>query len=177
MNNTHFKQGFSLIELLIVIFIVALVYFLGFGTFSISSAKHTVIKPKKFIADISHSYKSGKLMCIDMCDTCIFKPDLYSKAIPIKQKIDLKKDTKAYTIQNGQNIEKIDFGKYHGHKICMLLDFYTNGSHSKLILEDKKHIYFINSLDDDTIEVNSLEDAKELWIKDKKPLYNLGDFY
>jgi len=177
MNKHHMQQGFSLIELLVVISIVSLVYFLGFGKISLSKSKHTLLKPKEFLSHISNNFTKGTLICTNQCQKCYFKQSLNTSPVKLNKIPDLGKDITIYKLDSHNILNNIDFGKYHDEKICLSINFYPNGSHTKFIIESTKGIYFVNVLYDDVKEASSLEDAKNLWIEDKKYLYNLGDFY
>jgi len=174
------RKGFSLIELLVVIFIVALIYFLGFGTFSLSSNKKTTITPLKLKSLIQKSKEfpsKGKLICIDQCKTCYFKESINKPAKKLTTNTKLGDDISIYQLDNDNNLKKIEFGRFKDKKICLLMDFYKNGSSTQMILENSEGIYFLGAYFDKSKKLDSLDDAKDLWLKYEKALHNQGDFY
>lgn len=176
---TH-KKAFSLIELLIVIFIVALVYFLGFGPFSLSKQTKKAITPLQLKSAIQQSNDfspQGKLICIDECKTCYFKANINSPAKKIDTHINLGKDITIYQLDKDNTLTKVDFGRFMDKKICLEMNFYKNGSSTQMVLENSKGIYFLDAYFDKSQKVNSLDDAQDLWLKYEKALSNQGDFY
>jgi len=170
------KQGFSLIELLVVILIVSIIYFLGFEGFSSSEIIKNRQKPLDMLHELINQKQEGKLICIDQCKTCFFKKSLDTKATKMGKEFNLGKDVVIYKLDNYNMLEKVEFGRYEDHKICMIIDFYKNGSHTKFVLKNKSHIYFISSYIEDIQEVKSLDDAKRLWLGDINALHD-GDFF
>jgi len=179
ISNTV-RKGFSLIELLIVIFIVALIYFLGFGTFSLSSNKKTTITPLKLKSAIQQSKEfppKGRLICINQCKTCFFKNEIDAPAFKLDIPLKLGNDISIYQLDKDNSLRKVDFGRFMDNKICLLMDFYQNGSSTQMVLENLDGVYFLGAYFDKSKKVNSLEDAKELWLQYEKALHNQGDFY
>ena len=174
-------KGFSLIELLIVIFIVALIYFLGFGAISWNkNSKQTIDSPlqlKPYIQNSSFFTGSGKLICINECKTCYFKTDINTPAKKIDMQIDLGSGINIYKLDHDDMMNKIDFGRFKDKKICLLMDFYKNGSSTQMVFENTKAIYFLSAYFNNSQEVDSVDDAKNIWLKYNKNLHNQGDFY
>jgi prepilin-type N-terminal cleavage/methylation domain-containing protein len=180
MYAPKLTKAFSLIELLIVIFIVALVYFLGFGAISWSPQTNNQITPlnlKQSIQTSSFYQGHGKLICIDKCNTCYFQTNIHSKLINIKNHINLGKNVAIYQLDKDDILTKRDFGRFNDKKICLIMDFYKNGSSTQMVLENDTGIYFLSAYFNSSAKVDSLSDAKDLWLKSNKPLENLGDFY
>jgi len=175
MYSFKIRQGFSLIELLVVISIVSLVYFLGFNGFSVSDIMRSQKSPLDYLKLISTQEHNGKLICINNCQTCFFKDSLQSQPTKFKDKFDLGKDIVIYKLDKDE-LTKVDFGRYQDQKICLIVDYYANGSHTPFVLKNRQKIYFISSFLDEVQEVKSLKEAKTLWQGDIKALHN-GDFY
>jgi len=176
MRIVKMKRGFSLMELLVVIFIVSLVYFLGFEGFSISDISHTKKTPLDYIKLINQQQRKGKLICINNCKTCFFKDSLSAEAVAFKEKFDFGQDVVIYKLNQEEDLKKVEFGRYNDNKICLIVDYYANGSHSPFVLQNKTKIYLISSFFNDVKEVESLNQAKALWQGDIRALHN-GDFY
>jgi len=172
-------KGFSFIELLIVILIVSVVYFLGFEEFELGKPKPKPLSPMNLKAQIikSELYEGqATLMCLDKCSTCYLRSDLSSSFQAYDNAIDLQ-NLKAYTVDEGDSLVRIEYGRYDDKKICLLMDFYKNRSSTQIILEDKKGAYFLPSFFGNAMAFDSPEDAKEYWINKSHSLSDSGAFY
>jgi len=173
------REAFSLLELLIVIMIVSIVYFLGF-----SGIEKNVDKPQALTAlnlknsIINSEFFSGEatLLCINNCQNCYLRENIYSPFEPYENKIDLI-GTKVYTLDAQNTLHEIEFGRYQDQKICLKMNFYRNGSSTQLILENRHGIYFLPAFFGKPKKIDSLEEAKDLWLSDSEIITNSGDFY
>ena len=95
---------------------------------------------------------------------------------PYEHGIDLK-GTKAYTLDARDSLLQLEYGRYQDQKICLTLDFYKNGSSTQIILENESGVYFLPSFFGTPQEVDSLDEAKDLWLKNSDLASNSGDFY
>ena len=57
-------------------------------------------------------------------------------------KIDLT-GIKAYTIDSSDSLRQLEYERYDDKRICLVMDFYNNGSSTQIILEDAKGTYFL----------------------------------
>ena len=175
--NVH--KGFSLIELLIVILIVSIVYFLGFEEFEIGKAKPKPLSPMSLKTEIlkSELYEGkGTLMCLDKCSSCYLRSGLDSSFQAYSNPIDLQ-DLKAYAIDESDSLIRIEYGRFDDKKICLIMDFYKNGSSTQIILENKNGSYFLPSFFESAIRFDSPEEAKEYWLDKSYSLSDSGAFY
>ena len=173
------RKAFSLIELLIVILIISLVYFLGFSNIEKSESKPkalTALNLKSTIVKSDLFQGEGSFVCIDKCRSCYLRKDINSPFEAYENRIDLK-NIEAYTLDARDNLQKIEYGRYQDEKICLALQFYRNGSSTQIILKQDDDIYFLPAFFDDAQKVASLEEAKELWLKNGQLVANKGDFY
>ena len=172
-------KGFSFIELLIVILIVSVVYFLGFEEFEIGKPKPKPLNPMNLKAQILNSklYEGqATLMCLDKCSTCYLRSDLSSSFQAYPNAIDLQ-NIKAYTLDESDSLVRIEYGRYDDRKICLIMDFYNNGSSTQIILENKEGAYFLPSFFETPLRFDSPEDAKEHWVNKSHSLSDSGAFY
>ncbi len=172
-------KGFSLIELLIVILIVSVVYFLGFEEFELGKPKPKPLNPMNLKAQIlkSELYEGqATLVCLDKCSTCYLRPDLSSSFEAYPNAIDLQ-NLKAYTVDERDSLVRIEYGRYDDKKICLIMDFYNNGSSTQIILETKEGSYFLSSFFETALHFDSPEDAKEYWVNKSHSLSDAGAFY
>ena len=172
-------KGFSLIELLIVILIISIVYFLGFSGVEINSSKPkalTALNLKSTIMKSDIFTSEATLLCIDKCRSCYLRRGVGSTFQPYEHGIDLK-DTKAYTLDARESLLHLEYGGYQDKKICLTLDFYKNGSSTQIILENESGVYFLPAFFGVPQKVASLDEAKDLSLKNNDLASNSGDFY
>ena len=172
-------KAFSLIELLVVIIIISIVYFLGFSGVELGSnrpkaltalnLKSTIIKSDIFTTEAT-------LLCVNNCRSCYLRKGVSSAFEAYDQGIDLK-GTEAYILDERESLLHLEYGRYQDQKICLLLDFYKNGSSTQIILKNKSGIYFLPAFFGAPKKVASLEEAKDLWLKNSDLASNNGDFY
>jgi len=179
MISTQTRKGFSLIELLLVIFIISLVYFLGFDVLGSPKKRSIPLTPETLKTEIVRSnlfQGSGTLLCTDACTKCYFRKDISSDFKPYEGKIALK-GTKVYTLNRDRSLDKIEYGRYRDQKICLLMDFYPNGSTTKLVLETPKGIFLIPSYLGEVQKFTSLDEAQEAWLGTSQAISRGGEFY
>ncbi len=173
------SKGFSLIELLIVILIVSIVYFLGFEGVEIGKKKPKALTPLNLKSNIvSSELFSGQatLLCINQCRSCYLRSGLSSGFQEYTSPIDLT-NIQAYTIDKYDALTRIEYGRYQDKKICLLMDFFNNGSSTQIILKNDKGTYFLPAFFGEPKELPSLEEAKEYWLRNSTAASNSGEFY
>jgi len=173
------SKAFSLIELLIVIIIISLVYFLGFSgiekqvkttkTITALNLKSTIINSERFQG-------KGTFMCINKCKSCYLRKDIHSPFEAYEDSIDLK-EVKVHTLDSFDNFNELEYGRYQDEKVCLIINFYKNGSSTQLVLEKDDKFYFLPSFFKEPKEIKSLEEAKELWLKYNSAVASQGEFY
>ncbi len=173
------QYGFSLIELLIVIIIISIVYFLGFSNIEkqLNTTKAlTPLNLKQTIINSDLFQGSGIFICIDKCKSCYIRKDINSPFQEYKNKINLK-NIEVYILDSHDTLQEVEYGRYKDIKICLMVQFYQNKSSSQIILKQDEDVYFLPAFFDKAQKVDSLNDAKELWLKNNSLVSNLGDFY
>jgi len=179
MYSTVGRKAFSLLELLIVILIISIVYFLGFSGVETSENKPKALTPLNLKNTIIHSSLftgEATLVCINQCKNCYLRTNMDSPFEPYENKIDLS-GTKVYTIDSHNTLLEVEPGRYQDHKICLKMDFYKNGSSTQLILENPHGVYFLPAYFGKPQKTDSLEAAKKLWLSESEAVANSGDFY
>ena len=172
------KKGFSLMELLIVIFIISLVYYLGFSGVELGKQRPKALTPmnlKETIVSSKLFSKDATLVCVNKCTKCYMRQGIASFQ-PYESKIDLK-NIKAYTIDDTDSLQRIEYGRYKDQKICLMIDFYANGSSTPIILKDDKESYFLPSFFGEAKKFESVEEAKDYWLEKSHLVSNEGEFY
>jgi len=182
MNKTKrdpLRKGFSLIELLMVIMIVSLVYFVGFSRVHLDKPKPKALTPLNLKDNIVNSkFFNGHatLMCVNKCKQCYLRQGLSGSFKPYANKIDLK-NIKAYTLDERDSLRRIEYRRFNDQKVCLVMDFYNNGSSTQIILEDDKGSYFLPAFFGEAKKFDSPSDAKEYWLKQSQSVSSSGDFY
>ena len=174
-----FQKGFSLIELLIVIVIIGLVYAMGLSSFNVSKPKAKALTPlnlKKTIVSSEFFTGHATLMCVDKCKSCYLRRDVSSVFRPYSNKIDLR-GIKAYTVDSSDALRELEYERYDDKKICLVMDFYNNGSSTQIILKNEKGAYFLPAFFGDAKKFDSPEDAKEYWLQQSTLVSNSGEYY
>jgi len=172
-------KGFSLIELLIVIIIISIVYFLGFSGIERSSTKAKALTPLNLKSTVLKSelfQGEATLLCINKCRSCYMRKDINSAFEAYEHGIDLK-NIEAYTLDAQDSLQRMEYGRYQDKKICLMLNFYANGSSTQIILKNQDAVYFLPAFFDEPKKLDSLNEAKELWLKNSQLVASSGDFY
>ena len=180
-HNTrwYWQKGFSLIELLIVIVLVGMLLAAGISKMKIRkptlkaltplNLKETIIKSELF---------SGRttLLCVNKCRKCYLRQGIASSFKAYSNKIDLI-GIEAYTLDESESLRRLEYGRYKDQKICLVMDFYNNGSSTQMILEDKKGAYFLPAFFGKPKKFDSPEDAKTFWLEQSHGVSGNGDMY
>lgn len=172
-------KGFSLIELLIVILIISIVYFLGFEGIEIGKKKPKPLTPLNLKSTIVSSEFFGEqatLLCINKCRNCYLRSDISSGFEEYTSPIDLS-NIKAYTLDKDDALTPIEYERYQDKKICLIMDFYSNGSSTQIILEDDQKSYFLPAFFGEPKAFSSPQEAKEHWLRNSTSVADSGDFY
>lgn len=172
-------KAFSLIELLIVIVIISIVYFAGFSGAEIKDSKPkalTALNLKSTILKSDLFTGEATFLCINKCRSCYLRRDINSAFQAYEHGIDLK-DTQAYILDERESLLHLEYGRYQNKKICLEMNFYSNGSSTQIILKNQSGIYFLPAFFDKPQKVDTIEDAKDLWLKNSNLASNSGDFY
>lgn len=173
------RKGFSLIELLIVILIISIVYFLGFGGIEIGKPKPKALTPltlKSTITSSEHFQGEGTLLCINDCRTCYLRKDISSPFEAYPGPLDLGR-IEVYTLDRFDTLIQREYGRYQDKKICLVMDFYANGSSTQMILKNEKGAYFLPAFFGEPQEFLSVEEAKEHWVRNTTAASDSGAFY
>ena len=179
VKRYEMHKGFSLIELLIVILIVSIVYFLGFEGIEIGKKKPKVLTPLNLKSNIvSSELFSGQatLLCINQCRSCYLRRGVSSGFQEYTSPINLT-NTEAYTIDEDESLTRIEYGRYQDNKICLIMDFYNNGSSTQIILKNNEGTYFLPAFFGEPKEFSSLEEAEEYWLRNSTAVSDSGEFF
>ena len=173
------KKGFSLIELLIVILIISLVYFLGFSNIEKQDNTPKALTPINLKTTILKSelfQGEGTLLCINECRSCYMRKDINAPFEAYESSVDLS-GVEAYMLNKDDTLLPLEYGRYQDQKVCLVLHFYPNGSSTQVILKQNEDVYFLPAFFDEPQKMDSLAEAKAFWLENSQQVANSGDFY
>jgi prepilin-type N-terminal cleavage/methylation domain-containing protein len=159
--NTNY--AFSLLELIIVIVIIGVVYYLTSFTFKKYENTTTIHNLQKLVPS---SNKKIQFVCFDECRKCMFLQDnkIVKKDISLQLNkchfYKLDKYNEPITVKT--KIITIDEQDY---EVNFTINFYPNKSNDIGILENDKKFYTVNSFFNFIKEASTLNKAKELLTK------------
>ena len=179
MTHPMHHKGFSLIELLVVIMIVSMVYFLGFSGLEKPSSKKQALTPLtlKLALQKSHgSHTAITFMCLKGGEECFISKGDNLQFHPYKSPLNLH-NIHAYAMQPNETLERVEYGRFHDKKVSFVFHIYPNNSSTQIVIEQNKHFYFLPSFFREPQEVDDLDQAEALWLQGSDVLDNSGDFY
>lgn len=116
------------------------------------------------------------LLCINQCRSCYLRPDVSSEFQEYTSPIDIK-NIQAYTIDKYNALKRIEYGRYQDKKICLIMDFYHNGSSTQIILKNDQGSYFLPAFFGEPQAFSSPEEAKEYWLRNSTSVSDSGEFH
>jgi prepilin-type N-terminal cleavage/methylation domain-containing protein len=173
------RDGFSLIELIIVIFLMLLIYSLVFTYYQKKESGPQPLSPvnlKKVLRKTIPSGKYATFICTRSCEACYLRTGATNSFTHYDEEISLKK-TEAYVMDQDESLSLQESGKFKGDDICLKIDFYPNGSSTQIVLKTPQNIYFLPAYFGNTQKVDTLEEAQELWLKNDTMASDRGDYY
>ncbi|MEJ2437202.1 MAG: type II secretion system protein [Sulfurovaceae bacterium] len=155
------SQAFTLIELLIVIFLISLLYGLAFGYFVNPEKKAgDILSLKEDILRASHDAK--RLVCTNECSECF----IVSHAGVIKYADSgLLEGAEVFYIDENERLENVVYDqKFQDQDICLEYDIHGNGSATQLIVKTNRGVYLLAAYPNKSQKFDSLEDAQKAWL-------------
>jgi hypothetical protein len=178
-RKNRFQEAFSLLELLLVIFIISLVYFLGFSGVEKPKKQQTLITPLTLKSTLMHDplfQGERTFLCINACKSCYIRKNISEPFEEYKGKLQLHKAT-SYIVNRNNMLQELEPGRYQDQKVCLLFHIFPNGSSTPLIIQTTEGIYFLPSYFGKPQKVDSLEEGRDLWLQYDDALSGQGDFY
>jgi prepilin-type N-terminal cleavage/methylation domain-containing protein len=170
-------SAFSLLELMIVIVLISLVYALVFASMQKKQKEPDAMRVENLKSTLHQQgllHTKGELFCLDKCKKCYLYQD--EETSEYEGKLALG-DLTVYRMGSDDRLEKLEFGRYQDHPVCLRFKFYHNGSSSQMIIQNKTGIYYLPALFGETVKVASLEEAEALWLKHRDLLTDNGEYY
>jgi len=170
------RKAFSLLELIIVVMIISISYMLVFSSMQKESKEPKALTPLNLKSNLLDTNLTGEreFICINNAKECF----LYQNGvvIPYENKISLK-DIVIYKVDSEDNTYKVDYGRYDDNKISIRFSIYSNKSSTQMIIKQRNKFFYLPTFFGKVKEVNSLDEAKDLWIAKTQLIRNSGDFY
>ena len=172
-------RGFTLIELIIVILIISLMGFMVFSSMVKQEKAIESLSPLSLRKSLQKEFgktEDIQFFCISKSTDCYVSKG--NEILPYTGLLQLGKNIKIYKIDHKNRLEEIEeFGRIKDNKITFRYNLYNNGSGSQMVLANNEGVYYLPSYFGKTQEVESLDDAKELWIKEEYDLTDKGGYY
>ncbi len=166
------RRAFTLLELIIVIFLLSLLSFFVVGNIKRADERREVVG----IANIKNILKGAsgyyELVCLNRCRECF----LVDSELNLKKINTNFRDLKAYILDNTGQFSSLEFGRVDDQKVCFRFIFYPNGSTSQMVVENQGEFYYIPSYFGEIQKFGSLNEAKEFW-EQNRYLLRGGDYY
>lgn len=174
------SKAFTLLELIVVIFIITIVGALVFSSAIHKEEKKTEdLNPSTLPATFKKAFKGQgdvELLCIQKCTKCYVMQE--GKITPYDGGIKFGTNVAIYTLNSNDHlVQKDELGRLKDEKISFRFHLYPNGSTTQMIVSNDQGIYFLPSYFGKAKKVKDMDEAKELWIKSKYDLKDSSSFY
>jgi prepilin-type N-terminal cleavage/methylation domain-containing protein len=177
MQQIKLKRGFTLVELLLAIFLVGLFAYFIFATPGEYKAPKVEVNASNLPTFFQKNLNGdGEVVCIDNCRVCYYitiNPNPTNAPLPMN--LSVKNE---FILDKNDNPVKLDLGRYKDKKVCMRFRHYKNGSISQVILDLGDKALFIPSYFGEGKLFSTVNEAADWWVKDSQNgLRSKGDWY
>jgi len=173
------SRAFTLLELIVVIFIITLIGAMLFSSAIHEEKKVEVLDPTTLPKVLKQAFQGQgdiELFCIKKCKECYIVQG--SSITAYDGGIKFGKDVEIYKLDNDNHFVQLDeLGRMKDKKICLRYHLYSNGSTTQIVIKNRRGIYYLPSYFGEAKKVEDMEEAKELWIKEEYDLRDSGSFY
>jgi prepilin-type N-terminal cleavage/methylation domain-containing protein len=173
------RSGFSLIELIIVIFLILLVYSLVFTHYQKEESGPQALSPSNFKEVMLKTIPSGKhatFICTHKCEMCYLRIGKENTFSLYDGKTDLK-GSEMYVMDQDERLTLNEYGKFNGDDVCLKIDFYPNRSNTQMVLKSPQSVYFLPAYFGKIQKVSTLDEAQDLWLRNTGLVSDPGDYY
>ncbi len=84
---------------------------------------------------------------------------------------------KAYSLNGYLEPVRLEFGRYQDQPVCLRFRYFPNGSNDQMILQKGEMFYFVPSFFGKVENFNSLEEARDYWLRNRDRLRDIGDIF
>ena len=173
------SKAFTLLELMVVIFIMSIVTAMVFSTLKRKEEKIEVLDPTTLPAELRKAFKGQgdiDLFCINKCQECYVMKE--NDISPYEGEINFGHEVEVHLLDEDNHFVQIDnFGRIKDKKVCLRYHLYANGSTTQMVIKNSDGIYYLPSFFGKAQKVAEMDEAKELWIKEEYDLKDSGSFY
>ena len=173
------SKAFTLLELIVVIFIITIVGSIMFSSAIHEEKKAEDLNPSTLPATFKRAFKGQgdvELFCIQKCTKCYVMQE--GQITPYNGGIKFGKNVEIHTLdQDDHFVQRDELGRLKDEKINFRFHLYPNGSTTQMVVTNDQGIYFLPSFFGKAKKVEDMDEAKELWIKSKYDLKDSGSFY
>jgi len=173
------RKGFTLIELIIVIFLILLIYSLVFTHYQKEQTKPPALTPLNLKETLYQTLPHGEhvtFLCIHKCRECYWKPDDAATYKRYTSRLNIK-DSEVYVLDGEETLSKAQYGRFKDSEVCLMLEFFPNQSSTQIVLKNSEGTYFLPAYFGKPQKFNSLADAQAYWLANTRLISNSGDFY
>lgn len=179
MSPDKQHSGFSLLELIVVVLIVSLIGFLVFSQAIKQQTKEKVLDPTTLPQTLRTAFKGQgdvELFCIKKSKECY---TIVNKQLTAYEGgIQFGKDLQLHQLDEDNHLVELDeLGRFKDKRITLRFHLYPNGSTTQMILSNNQGTYYLPSYFGKAQQVSDIDEAKELWIKEKYDLRDSGSYY
>ena len=180
LQSSYKHKAFTLIELIVVILIISLVGFMVFAEVKKQEEKADKVTPLSLRTSLRKAFgqyhEEIEFFCIKKSTDCYIARG--AEIVPYEGLVYLGKEVETYKIDKNNQMIKIDeMGRVKDEKITFRYTLYANGSTSKIVISNSEGIYYLPSYFDKPQQIDSLDEAKELWLKTAYDLSDSGSYY
>ncbi len=173
-------SAFTLIELIIVILIISLVGFMVFAEVKKQEEKAEKVSPLTLRSSLKKSFgeyqEEIEFFCVHKSKECYVARG--GEITPYEGLINLGSDVEVYKLdRNNQMVRIDDFGRIKETRITFRYQLHSNGSNTQMVIANSEGLYYIPSYFGKSQQVESLDDAKNLWLKPQYDLTDQGNYY
>jgi len=160
------SKAFTLLELMVVIFIMSIVTAMVFSTLKRKEEKIEVLDPTTLPAELRKAFKGQgdiELFCINKCQECYVMKG--SELSPYEGEINFGHEVEVHLLDEDNHFVQIDnFGRIKDKKVCLRYHLYANGSTTQMVIKNSDGIYYLPSFFGKAQKVAEMDEA---WMRPK----------
>jgi len=173
------SKAFTLLELMVVIFIMSIVTAMVFSTLKRKEEKVNILDSTTLPSEFRKAFKGQgdvELFCVNKSKECYIMKG--REISPYKGEVNFGNEVEIYLLDSDNHFVKTDdFGRIKDKKVSFRYHLYPNGSTTQMVIKNSDGIYYLPSYFGKAQKVAEMDEAKELWIKEDYDLKDSGSFY
>jgi len=179
-SGSYTRKAFTLIELIVVVLIISLVGFMVFAEVKKQEERADKVTPLSLRSALKKSFgeyhEEIEFFCVHKSKDCYIARG--AEILPYEGLINLGKEVEVYRLdKHDQMVQMEEFGRIKDEKITFRYTLHANGTSTQMVITNSEGIYYMPSYFGKPQEVESLDEAKRLWIKPDYDLSDSGNYY